>query len=81
MKEIKLQNFDHSGTARSYTLKKWRLLSMVEACQSGNSLFFENEHNDRRLHQQAGYSLADHLDVLIALIGEARLLTQARQLR
>ena len=40
MKEIKLQNFDHNSAARSYTLKKWRLFSMVGARQSGNSLFF-----------------------------------------
>ncbi|UZD91968.1 DUF6477 family protein [Cognatishimia activa] len=41
-------------------------------------LDLENEHNDRRLHRRAGYSLADHLDVLIALIGEFQLLSELR---
>lgn len=35
----------------------------------------EDEINDRRRAQDAGYSLIRHLDVLIAMVGEAHLLS------
>lgn len=41
-------------------------------------LDLEKEHNDRRLDHGAGYSLADHLDVSIALVGEVQLLSELR---
>lgn len=41
-------------------------------------LDLEDQHNDRRINRAAGYSLADHLDVLIALVGEVQLLSSLR---
>lgn len=38
----------------------------------------ERSHNDRRKEGDAGYSLPRHLDVLIAMVGEARLLQTAQ---
>lgn len=37
----------------------------------------ENELNDRRLGHEAAYSATDHVDILIAMMGEARLLRAA----
>jgi hypothetical protein len=39
----------------------------------------EAEANDDRKNKQAGYSPARHVDILIAMMGEARMLQQARQ--
>jgi hypothetical protein len=43
-------------------------------------LEIEEEHNDRRRAGDAGYSLTRHLDVLIAVVGEAALLDSQRRL-
>ena len=42
-------------------------------------LELEHDFNDRRRANGAGYSLADHLDVMIALVAEVRLFTAAQQ--
>ena len=41
----------------------------------------EADLNDQRKSGDAGYSLTRHLDVLIALVGEARILRASRQSR
>lgn len=41
-------------------------------------LEIEAEHDDRRKDNDAGYSLTRHLDVLIAIMGEAQLLEAQR---
>lgn len=41
-------------------------------------LEIEEEHDDRRRDNDAGYSLTRHLDVLIAIMGEAQLLDAQR---
>lgn len=42
-------------------------------------LDLETQHNNQRIHHGAGYSWAEHLDVLIALVGEIHLLTEHRK--
>ncbi|GHG80833.1 DUF6477 family protein [Pseudodonghicola xiamenensis] len=42
-------------------------------------LEIEQDHDDRRRAQDAGYSLSRHLDTLIALVGEAALLESQRR--
>lgn len=44
-------------------------------------LELERDFDDRRRANGAGYSLADHLDVMIALVAEVRLFTTAQQER
>lgn len=39
----------------------------------------EQDHNQRRKEGDAGYSLARHLDVLIAMMGEANLLRASQR--
>ncbi|MFY0597219.1 MAG: hypothetical protein JXQ85_12380 [Cognatishimia sp.] len=46
-----------------------------------NLIELERDFEDRRRAKGAGYALSDHLDVLIALIAEVRLLSEARQSR
>lgn len=41
-------------------------------------LELERDQNDQRKTDEAGYSLSRHLDILIALMGEAQLLRAAR---
>lgn len=38
---------------------------------------WESEMNRSRKHSEAGYSAADHVDLLIAMMGEARLVRSA----
>ncbi|MGI9368402.1 MAG: DUF6477 family protein [Ruegeria sp.] len=38
----------------------------------------EKEHDDQRRNQDAGYSVARHLDLLIAVMGEAQLYQASR---
>lgn len=42
-------------------------------------LELERSHDEQRRADDAGYSLSRHLDVLIALMGEARLLTATQE--
>ncbi|MFD2739338.1 DUF6477 family protein [Sulfitobacter aestuarii] len=59
-----------------------RLLGLLEAPRPGVALVklmeIEAAQESRRLQGDAGYSLARHLDALIALVGEARLLRASR---
>ncbi len=60
-----------------------RLIGTMPPASSGAALMqlieLEAEINECRTNERAGYSPARHVDVLIAMLGEARLLQQARQ--
>ena len=55
-----------------------RLLGHSRLPRSGDALMrlseLESEVNARRLREDAGYSLTRHIDILIAMVAEARLL-------
>ncbi len=55
-----------------------RLLGMARLPRSGEALMrlsdIEADLNAQRLNEDAGYSLSRHIDVLIALVAEARLM-------
>ena len=59
-----------------------RLLGYGSLPRSGAAVIqlieLERTMNDMRSNEDSGYSLTRHLDILIALIGEARLLASAR---
>jgi hypothetical protein len=71
--------------ARAYSRQTHltRLIGIMPAPSSGAVLMqlieLEAEANDDRKNKQAGYSPARHVDILIAMMGEARMLQQARQ--
>lgn len=60
-----------------------RLIGEAPPASSGAALMqlmeLEAEINECRENEWAGYSPARHVDILIAMMGEARLLRQARQ--
>jgi hypothetical protein len=60
-----------------------RLIGGTPPPSSGAALMqlmeLEAELNDCRKNERAGYSPARHVDILIAMLGEARLLRQAHQ--
>ena len=60
-----------------------RLIGDTPPASGGAALMqlmdLEAEINECRENERAGYSPARHVDILIAMMGEARLLRQARQ--
>ena len=62
-----------------------RLLGYGKLPRNGDALVQlmqqETALNDQRRSGDAGYSLVRHLDVLIALVGEARIMRASRQSR
>ena len=59
-----------------------RLLGYGQLPRHGDALMrlmeLEAEHEERRTRGDAGYRLVAHLDVLIAMVAEARILRAAR---
>ncbi|NIY72918.1 hypothetical protein HCZ30_10805 [Marivivens donghaensis] len=62
-----------------------RLLKRNTAPRHGEALMrlmeMEADLNEQRLGDRAAYSFASHIEVLIAIMAEARLLTAAREAR
>lgn len=60
-----------------------RLIGAIPPASSGAALMqlieLEAEVDSYRKNEQAGYSPARHVDILIAMMGEARLLHEAHQ--
>lgn len=59
-----------------------RLLGQSQLPRSGDALMklaeLEFELNEKRLREDAGYALTRHVDVLIAMVAEARILRASR---
>ncbi|NCO87464.1 MAG: hypothetical protein GW886_12620 [Rhodobacterales bacterium] len=73
---VRAARFGVDDYSRSATLP--RLLHCVAMPRSGPAIMrlldIEADLNDRRVAQAADYSVARHVEVLIAVMGEARLL-------
>lgn len=58
-----------------------RLLGVAQSPKSGDALLrlseIESNLNEKRLAQDASYSLTKHVDILIAIVAEARILRAA----